>query len=182
MSEQHVIFASAYEALRRVLGDRLGDEVVRARFRAHGVDVERPPAAVALETWLASLDATMDTLWPALPREQAAWELGAAVMRGYAGTLLGKALMQMAKVIGPKRSLERMARNLRSTNNYSETKLTELAPNHFELWINIVVNPHYFCGLLTAGLELTGVQASSVRIKSFGREEGLVLDVQWPER
>lgn len=181
MSAQHVIFASAYEALRRVLGDRLTDDV-RARFRAHGVDVERPPPAVPLETWLQSLEATMDTLWPELPREQAAWELGAAVMRGYAATVLGRALLQMAKVIGPKRSLERMARNLRSTNNYSETRLTELAPGQFELWINVVVHPQYFCGLLTVGLQLTGVDSPSVQVKSYDKAAGLVLDVRWPAR
>lgn len=178
MSEQPVIFASAYEALRRVLGDRLDDEV-RRRFKAHGVDVERPPPAVPLSTWLASLEATMATLWPDLPPDRAAWELGAAVMRGYAGTLLGRALLQMAKVIGPKRSLERMARNLRSTNNYSETKLTEVGPHRFELWINLVVHPEYFCGLLTVGLELIGVPAPSVRVKSYEKATGLVLDVHW---
>ncbi|MBL8936878.1 MAG: DUF2378 family protein, partial [Archangium sp.] len=71
------------------------------------------------------------------------------------------------------------SRNLRTTNNYSDTRLTELGPNHFHLWVNRVAFPHYFRGLLEAGLEFGGARGVRVAIASVSAEQGVVFDLAW---
>ena len=46
---------------------------------------------------------------------------------GYEKTLVGSALTAMLRVLGPKRTLERMTRNFRTANNYTEVTVEALA-------------------------------------------------------
>ena len=64
--------------------------------------------------------------------------MGIVSRRGYTGTLLGKALMGIMKVIGVRRSLLRMHTSMRSGNNYLETFSTVIASNCIELRFSAV--------------------------------------------
>jgi uncharacterized protein (TIGR02265 family) len=173
-----VVFGTSVEALVRVLGPTL-TEPVRARFLALGVDLERPNPAYPYETWLDALRLAMALKWPEAPLDEATYRMGRAIFESYGETVMGKALLQLVKVLGPRRGLERMTRNLRTTNNYSETRLTVVGPNQYHLWVNKVAFPHYFRGLLEAGLEFGGAKHLSVRVASVSAEEGVVFDLSW---
>lgn len=173
-----VIFGSSVEALVRVLGPAATPEV-RARFLALGIDLERPNPAYPYETWLDALRLAMAIKWPGVPEDEATYRMGRAIFESYGHTLMGSALLQLLKVLGPRRGLERMTRNLRTTNNYSETRLTLVGPNQYRLWVNKVAFPHYFRGLLEAGLEFSAAKSLSVRIVSASPTEGVVFDLAW---
>ncbi len=177
-SNTPVVFGTSVEALVRVLGPSL-DEGVRQRYLALGVDLDRPNPAYPYEQWLEALHLAMAILWPGVPLDEATFLMGRAIFESYGQTLMGKALLQLLKVLGPRRGLERMTRNLRTTNNYSETRLTVVGPNEYQLWVNKAAFPHYFRGLLVAGLEFSGAKGLSVQLVRASLEEGVVFDLSW---
>jgi uncharacterized protein (TIGR02265 family) len=167
--ERPVVFGNSVEALLRVLQPVL-TPALAARFRQLGVDLHHPNPAYPYELWVEALRLAMATLYPDASHDEATYRLGRAIFETYGSTLLGKALLQLLRVVGPKRGLERMARNLRTTNNYSETRLVEHGAGHFELWVNRAAFPHYFRGLLEAGLEFAGARQVHVRLLRSGAE------------
>jgi len=69
-----------------------------------------------------------DDALPALERDEALERLGEDFFRGFSSTLIGQALKAMMRVIGTRRSLQRMERNFRTGNNYMETRSPRSAP------------------------------------------------------
>lgn len=104
--------------------------------------------------------------------------LGRAMFDSFGHTLLGKALL-MVRVLGPNRELQRMTRNLRTSNNYSDTKLTQKGPTAWELWINLVAFPHYYRGLVECGLQHSGAKNVQVEILSHTPNGAAVLLIAW---
>lgn len=179
MSEP-VVFGSSVEALTRVLSTRL-TPALRQRYAELGFDLARPLPAYPYEQWVRCLAFTLRELYPSENEERATYLLGRALFESFGVTLTGRALMQMLKVLGPRRALQRMARNLRTTNNYAETRVTELGPAHCELWINQARFPHYYRGLIEAGLEFTGARQVQLTVKARGAppDESLTFDIRW---
>jgi uncharacterized protein (TIGR02265 family) len=178
MSEAPVVFSSGYESLRRLLGDRL-DADFTAKLKAQGVDLSALNPAYPYETWVQSLELTMAKLWPGVPRAEATYNLGREMFDSFGHTLLGKALLQMLRVLGPNRGLQRMTRNLRTSNNYSDTKLTQKGPTAWELWINLVAFPHYYRGLVECGLQHSGAKNVQVEILTHTPNGAAVLLIAW---
>jgi len=178
VAEAPVVFGNSVESLVRVLGPAL-DETVRQKFLALGIDLFKPNPAYPYELWIQALQLAMNLLWPGVGREVATYRMGRAIFESYGQTVMGKALMALVKVLGPRRALERMSRNLRTTNNYSETRLTEVGPNRYELWVNKVAFPHYFRGLLEAGLESGGAAEVKVEVGSVSATEGVAFGLSW---
>lgn len=177
MAEAPVVFGNSVEALVRVLGDALTPDV-RARYSALGIDLDKPHPAYPYEVWIEALKLAMHVRWPNLGADEATYLLGRAIFESYGQTVMGSALLKLIKVLGPRRALERMARNLRTTNNYSETKLTPRGERAFELWVNRVAFPQYFRGLLEAGLEFGGARSPTVEFRPSDRE-GVVFWIAW---
>jgi uncharacterized protein (TIGR02265 family) len=158
-----VVFASSYESLSRALGPRL-DARAKADFKAHGVDFDRTlQAAYPLATWIKSLELACELLAPGKSRDEQTWFVGRRIVLSFTETTLGKALFALLKILGPHRGLERMRRSLRMSNNYSETTLTK-KPDGYELFCNLVTFPHYYRGVLEAGLESVGAKSIDVRV------------------
>lgn len=180
MTDAPVVFGSSVEALARVVGPKL-TPALKARYAALGFDLGRPHPAYPYDAWVKALELTLSELYPGEPEERATFLLGRALFESYGTTMIGRALMQMLKVLGPRRALHRMARNLRTTNNYSDSRLTEQGERHAELWINKARFPEYFRGLLCAGLEFTGAREVQVTVKERGAlpDESVVFDVRW---
>jgi len=178
VADAPVVFGNSVESLVRVLGPAL-DETVRQKFLALGIDLFKPNPAYPYELWIQALQLAMNLLWPGVGREVATYRMGRAIFESYGQTVMGKALMALVKVLGPRRALERMSRNLRTTNNYSETRLTEVGPNRYELWVNKVAFPHYFRGLLEAGLESGGAAEVKVEVGSVSATEGVAFGLSW---
>ncbi len=177
MADEHLVFSQSYESLRRLLGDSLTPPL-RERFKQHGVDFERLLPGYPLSTWLRSLEVTLEALFPGVEENEATYQLGRRMFDSYSETLIGKALMAMLRVLGPRRGLLRIDRNLRTMNNYSATCLRELTPSHFELDVNLVRYPHYYRGVLESGLTLAGAKQLAVAVLRHD-QRATTFDLNW---
>jgi uncharacterized protein (TIGR02265 family) len=131
--------------------------VLREQLRALGVDVKKLAPAYPVPVMAKAIDLTIAALYVDRSRAEGLRELGRVFMRGYAQTLVGAAMTQLMKVIGPRRSLERMQRNFRTGTNFIETRFTALGEKAAELWFNDVSGmPELFAGILEAGGRMTG--------------------------
>jgi uncharacterized protein (TIGR02265 family) len=139
------------------------------RLKEAGINLNKPllPAYPA-ETWFRAQVIAAEELFPGDSLNLAIRKLGEQMVEGYRETLLGHAVQALLKVVGPKTTLQKAARNFRSGNNYTETKLTELGPTSYELWINETgPNPHFDQGIIIAGLRAAGVPEPLVEVGDF---------------
>ena len=129
--------------------------------------------------WEKCLVICGEELYPQLSVELQLQEVGLLLTRGYFQTFLGSALAGLLKIIGPARSLKRMDRSLRSGNNYSEVKVTELAPNKFEFWSNETGLAQFnLVGVLRGGAEVAG--AKNLRTEIARRDDdGITILLEW---
>lgn len=177
---EKVVFEHAMESLLKLLGSPVGLEHMKP-LRELGVDPGRPLLpAYPVEVYAATLDYVVRQRWPGLPREQAYYELGRAFLDSYTETGMGGALKVLVRVLGPHRTLERMQRNFRSANNYTETRLKRLGPTAYEVWFNEVARPEQYRGMLTRALELAGAQALTVELQERRGTE-TTYRVAWAE-
>jgi uncharacterized protein (TIGR02265 family) len=106
------------------------------------------------------------------------FELGRRFIEGYSETIVGKAMLTALKVLGPRRTLERMSRNFRSGNSYTETKLEAKGPTEFTLWFNEVKEPEFYRGMLVAGVGHAG--AKNLEVKTLGHDaSGASFSIRW---
>ena len=181
MPDEPVVFHQSYESLRRALGPKL-DRRALERFRAHGVHLDRPlEPAYPLDTWVKSLEVACELLAPGQPIEAASHLVGRRIVLSYAETTLGKALFAILRITGVERGLHSMQRNLRTSNNYSETRLEKKPDGSFELWCNRVTFPHYYRGIFEAGLESLGAKKVEVALLKHD-EQGATFSLRFAQR
>lgn len=177
VADAKVVFGTCWDALGEALGPSL-DEPFRQELRSLGVDLSRLNAAYPYELWLRSIELAMERLWPGVDRDEATYRMGRAMYERFGQTIVGRALMQVLAVLGPRRSLERMERNFRTANNYSHTRLIQLESNHYELSVSDVHFPHYYRGILTAGLERS-TRSASVKVIAHQPDGDATFDIRW---
>lgn len=176
---QRLIFNHTLQSNLRMLGQPVAPEY-RPGLTALGIDPGKPLLpAYPVETYTAVIDFITGQLWPGLAQEEAGFELGRAFMRSYQETLMGKAVFSVTKMLGPHRTLERMHRNFRSANNYTETRLQKVGPSAYELWFNYAIRTGYFRGLLTEGLERAGARELSVALASRSASGEATFRISW---
>jgi uncharacterized protein (TIGR02265 family) len=146
MNHEPTYSETAVEAMFvRGFGDRLSP-AVRAQLKQAGLDLDRPlSAAYPQAVFDGALKLAVESVFPSLPASEAHFEAGKLYMQGFDHTLLGKAVVQMGKLIGPERTLGRMQRNQRTTSNFGSLALEKLAPTHFV--IHSSVEPEFIAGL-----------------------------------
>lgn len=178
MSESPMVFSQAVEGLLRAIGSRL-DDGSRAHLAELGLDVRgRLEPGYSLAVWTNVMRYGASLVAPSSPPSQQMFELGRRFIDGYAETIVGKAMLTALKVLGPRRTLERMSRNFRSGNNYTETRLEPKGPTEFHLWFNEVKEPEFYRGMLVAGLERAGARNTEIRTLSHD-ESGAKFLVRW---
>jgi len=181
-TQRRLVFEHTVEGLFRFsLRSRLSSQAWNG-LRAVGIDLSKPLLpAYSDETWKRALELTVADLYPLLPREEGWRRLGREVVNGMVHTVLGRAMVGVARLLGPLRSLRRLNNTLRSADNYVESRLTELSPTSCEVWINEVMGqPSYYQGILEACIALAGGQRARVRV--VAREgTGARLHVEWEE-
>ncbi|NNC16448.1 DUF2378 family protein [Corallococcus exiguus] len=130
---------------------------LRERLRQAGVDLDRPLLPLyPVPLWARCLEIVVEEVYPGLPQAEGFARLARAHVEGYGATLLGRAVMSVMRVLGPRRMVQRLPEVLRGTDNYTEVTLVERGPAHFELHFNSSLKgPGYvealFEALLTAG-------------------------------
>jgi uncharacterized protein (TIGR02265 family) len=112
-----VVFTPSVESLF-VHGLRLSFPA-REQLRALGLDLDRPLLpAYPLATWERAVAVAAGDAFPQLGRDAAHFELGRRMLAGYDATVIGRAISLAARLAGPRRTLERMAQNTGTANNY----------------------------------------------------------------
>ena len=182
MADELLVFEQTLEAVFvRALHGRLPPSC-KARLRQAGLDLDqklRP--AYPFDAWMTFLRITAEELHPTEPLEQGAFKLGEACIDGFRETMLGRAVLSLLRVLGPKRALMRATQNFRAGNNYTESRLKELSPRQFELWMNEVGSlPSFTAGIIHAGLRTAG--ANNIRIDLSGYDgHACTYCINWSE-
>ena len=173
-----MVFSQAVEGLLRALGTRL-DDAAKDHLRVLGLDVRaRLEPAYPLPVWTQVMRFSSTLVAPGRAPGEQMFELGRRFIEGYAETIVGRAMLTALKVLGPRRTLERMSRNFRSGNNYTQTKLDAHGPTDFTLWFNEVKEPEFYRGMLTAGIDRSG--AHTVVVKTITHDaSGATFSVKW---
>jgi len=178
--KEKVVFEHTMESLLRVLGSPPLPEQ-SAELALLGVDLGKPlQSAYPVELYVTVMDYIIRKRWPELSPEEGGHELGRAFMRAYRQTLMGKAVYALTKLIGPHRTLERITRNFRTANNFTETQLERVGPASYVLRFGYVTRVGYLQGLLTEALEGTGARGLAVNLLSMA-EEGATFRITWTD-
>jgi uncharacterized protein (TIGR02265 family) len=137
---EKVVFSQSMEGLYRALTPFTPQE--RAAFLKAGVRNDQNFAAgYPVQVWLDLLDACAASRFAHLPELERFTEVGRLFFLGFEKTLMGSALMGLLKVIGPRRTLDRLTRNFRTANSFTVGTLESLAPNHHRVHINFTARP-----------------------------------------
>jgi uncharacterized protein (TIGR02265 family) len=181
-AQRWVVFDHTVEGLfLRVLRGRLS-ATAESGLRRLGLDLSKKLLpAYPFQTWKQCLELAATDLYPVLSRPEAWRRLGHDVVEGMCRTVMGRAMMGVARLLGPLRTLRRLDHTLRSAVNYAEARITERSPTCCEVWINEVLGqPTYYQGILEASLALAGAQAIQVEI--LAHEGGsATFRVEWEE-
>jgi uncharacterized protein (TIGR02265 family) len=159
MTPEKLVHAQTVEALFvRAFENRLTPACREALKRA-GLDLDRKlERSYTLDQWKDFLRTAAAHVYGGVPAEAAYYSLGERFMDAWFGTFLGKALLGVAKLAGPRRVLQRAGNGFRAGNNFSEVNVVERGPNSVELTINDVLadHPTFAAGLLARAVELAG--------------------------
>jgi uncharacterized protein (TIGR02265 family) len=181
--EPRLHFDSVVEGLwKRSLAGRL-DASLLAALKKEGLDLSRPldPAfpAEKMHVWVKL---TARTLYPDVSEEVALRQLGAELFKGLTRTFVGKAMVAVMRVVGTRRSLERMQRNFRSGNNYINAHFRSLGKGLVELTLTDVNGlPAYYQGIVEEGGRTTGA-ADMDSTYTLDGKGGCTYRITWTEK
>ncbi|MDP1824199.1 MAG: DUF2378 family protein [Archangium sp.] len=162
------------------LGTRLTPQL-KAEIKKVGIDLDKLQPAYPVDLVHKTCKLLTPVLFPRMTEEEAFHELGVSSMRGYTETLLGKALIQILKLIGVRRSLLRMHTSMRSGNNYIETFATVIAANCVELRFSDVSGmPSFYQGIIEEGGRMA--HAKNLHVTTVeSTPPGHTFRVEWDE-
>ncbi len=166
---EFLVYDVTVEAMfSRALKDRLTPRL-KARVKEAGIDLDaKLKPGYPREVWLRTMRLVVEDLYQGVPEERAWFELGERMVHSFGETLMGPATVGILKLLGPRRALGRMSQTLQYANNYNQSKLEDLGPGRFRLWINEVgISPHFIAGTVTATLKISGAKDPAVEIAEF---------------
>jgi len=104
-----VVYDAAVEGvfLRGLVGQVT--PALSAKLRELGLDLDqklRP--TYPREAWSRMLEVTVAELFPSVSRQEGFRRLGELAVNGIGNTMIGKVLVQMARLMGPRRSMLRL--------------------------------------------------------------------------
>lgn len=182
MSEEQLVFGPTIEGLFvRGLKGKLSAELV-SQLRERGIDLSRSLLPAYPRTVVnACVELTARTLFPEVPATEAFYRIGKHVTPGLRDTPLGAATVTMVKLVGPKRTLGRLARTFRSTNNYMKVTLRELAATTFELDLEPSNEyPSYMQAVIEDMLTVAGAKELKVEVLVHDKvKESCTYRIQW---
>lgn len=151
-------------------------------LRAEGVDLDRPlrPAYPA-DAWSRCLQHIALELFPNRSAEESFRAMGSSTIDGLQGTMWGRALLAMMRLLGPRRLLIRLQKDIRASDNFTNLVVTELEKTHFEIavnWGNAM--PGYVEGLLGSLMLAGGARIPVVtHVSTTGSDS--VYRIRWEE-
>jgi uncharacterized protein (TIGR02265 family) len=181
MADAPVVYQSVFEGLlTHTVGKRM-TPALKEKLKAVGIDPDQLKAAYPKVVWQKVIDVLCVALYPGLSKHDAMFKLGTEMVDGYRSTLLGKVLMQMVKVLGPRRTVERAGQQFRSGNNFSEFRLTKKGETEYDLWMNEVGESGPFTQAALLGLvKVSGAKDVTVDLKP-DVDAAVTFSVRWKE-
>ncbi|MDP2269525.1 MAG: DUF2378 family protein [Archangium sp.] len=177
MSSEKVVFAQSMEGIYRALTPHTPQE--RAAFLKAGVKTgDHFDAAYPIQAWLDILDASAASRFAHLPELERYTEVGRVFFLGFGKTLMGSAVLGLLKVIGPRRTLDRLTRNFRSANNFTVGTFESFSANHHKVHINWTARPGFYLGLIESGCAHAGAKDLSVTVLET-KDLGTFYEVKW---
>ncbi len=177
---ERVVYSQVIEALLDHGLKGMTTPRVLAQLAALGVDRRQPLAPqYPISVWGPCLVYLAKELSPASSEEEALKRLGERFVEGYQQTLAGKAVFGLAKVVGPDRTITRVASSFRSGNNYVEARVTKLGPGTYDVWMNEELRYQpYVSGLIRASMRCVGAEGATVHMRDRAAFE-FVMEVRW---
>lgn len=164
--DEQLVFGPTVEGLFvRGLAGKLGPGVV-AQLRALGLDVEKPlRPAYSRRVINDAVGLVASALYPGLPVDEAWYRVGKFVALGVKNMTLGGATLALLRILGPVRTLHRLARTFRTTNNYMHVELTQRGPGDFALELTPSnAQPRYMQAVIEDMLEHAGAKDLAVTV------------------
>lgn len=147
------------------LKGKLSRELIE-QLKLRGLDLDKPllpayPRTVVTDVVLH----TARSLYPDLSESDAMYQVGKHVTPGQANTILGAATLKVLRLVGPHRTIERLARTFRTTNNYMTVTLTRASTSSYELELTPSNEyPSYMQAVIEDMLALTGAKDVEVKV------------------
>ena len=184
MTGDKLVYAGTVEALfLKALENRL-TPACRLRLREAGLDLEQKlTPTYTLEQWKLFLRIAADHIYAGMPAEAAYYSLGERFIDGYFSTLFGKALLGMARLLGPRRALTQARLCFRTSTNCSEVRIVERGQTEVEFWLTDIGadQPTFVAGALARAAELSGGQRVVVVPEGFDGQSA-TYHVRWAEQ
>jgi uncharacterized protein (TIGR02265 family) len=173
-----LIFEHVVDGLLKGIGARRTPRIEERLLEAGWGGPKKKVPAYPHATWRTFLRISREELFPNEEESAGYTKLGAMFSEGYFQTALGSAVAALARLLGPKRTLIRATQQFRSANNFTQTKVTELAPNHYQLWMNSIDQKDFVVGIIRRGLEIGG--AKDVRVVAqLGEGNSCTFEISW---
>lgn len=175
---QHTIEGLFVNALGADMSPELKDKLRKA-----GLDLSKPlePAYPSMK-YMEWLRITALHLTPGLPVSEGVRTLGRRFLRGYGETFLGKTVFKVMRLIGVRRSLDRIARSFRTGDNYSDATLNWIDKSEVHITFNEVHDlPTYNQGILEQILIEMRAEEYGVEVLSCPSGVEAVYRVTWKD-
>jgi uncharacterized protein (TIGR02265 family) len=196
IAEEPIFFASAFEALfERTLHGHASPEL-KEKLRAAGVDVDRRlKVAYPFKVWEDVVAVIAKDLHPGVGDEEAWFRLGLDFWEGFNATLIGKAAIGMAKLVGLDRAFERFTSNMRNINNAGQGMIELREKGRMRLRMRLLEKfrgkihpappqvPHYLRGVLLGVLRGLGKPDADVAlVETSPLDRDSLYELTWTER
>jgi uncharacterized protein (TIGR02265 family) len=179
---ERLVFAPSVEGLLvRGLGAQLSMEA-RRELQLLGIDLARPlKPAYPAELWHQGLAVVARHVYPGVAPEDAYFKMGERTVRGLEDHFVGKTMVALAKLVGPRKMLARLPSTVKTGSNFAHLTVTELGPNAYELTSQPYMGYGEFMqGSIYAAILIAGGKEPRVEIAEYDRAaEKLRLHVTW---
>lgn len=143
-----------------------------------GFDVNKPRDTEA-SVWISLLRKTAKRLSPDAPESEALERVGREMLRGLFDTLVGRGMLMVMKLLGPRKALLQIAESYKTSDTITKVTTAELSPTHVKLSFNSVGGvPTYVRGLLAEAMDVLKVKNGVITFLERA-DGGTDFEVKW---
>ena len=135
-ASSHVVYKEPFEQLLKYGSGKKLTPQLKEKLKKCGFDCDNVKPQYPKTVFTPCVEAVREALYPHLSRSDGLFKLGESMVEGAAMTVIGKTMLNMAKLIGPEKTLLRSHTQYRGGTNFTEVKLSKVGDNHYEFWMN----------------------------------------------
>jgi uncharacterized protein (TIGR02265 family) len=167
MAQEKMVFSNAIDLLFNVAHKKQLNAEIETCLLQLGINLKKPLPAYTLTVFVNAIEKSGPLLYPGSDVSSAARKMGAAIVNHADSNLIGKAVMSMAKLVGPRRIIPKLKNSWRAANNYTEVEVKELSEKEFLITFNEPGTMQWYSlGSLEAGFTLIAGKDAKVTIDS----------------